>query len=76
MVALAGPVGATVVAVEAVPVIVVGGAVGSVQPATANMIMARTSGAPRPIARAPATARLKGATTLRLRLTCLSYQTQ
>jgi hypothetical protein len=52
----ASGVGATVVAVEVATFIAVGGAVGAVQPASANRIMARTSG-------------LTGAMTLRLRLT-------
>ena len=52
----ASGVGATVVAVEVATFIAVGGAVGAVQPASANRIVARTSG-------------LTGATTLRLRLT-------
>jgi hypothetical protein len=49
----ANGVAATVVAVEVATFIAVGGAVGAVQPASANRITARTS----------------GATTLRLRLT-------
>ena len=49
-------VGAAVVADEVATVIAVGGAVGVVQPGSANRIVARTSG-------------LTGATTLRLRLT-------
>jgi hypothetical protein len=68
MAALAGPLAATVVAVEAATIIVVCGAVGSVHPASANMIVARTSGAPRRIVRTHAAAGLKGAT-IRLRLT-------
>src|SRR5580693_183303 len=52
----ANGVAATVVAVEVATFIAVGGAVGAVQPASANRIVARTSG-------------LTGATTLRLRLT-------
>ena len=52
----ASGVGATVVAVEVATFISVGGAVGAVQPASANRIVAKTSG-------------LTGATTLRLRLT-------
>ena len=47
---------AVVVAVEVATFIAVGGAVGAVQPASANRVVARTSG-------------LTGATTLRLRLT-------
>jgi hypothetical protein len=47
---------AVVVAVEVATFTAVGGAVGAVQPASANRIVARTSG-------------LTGATTLRLRLT-------
>src|ERR1700746_2947733 len=47
---------AVVVAVEVAMFIAVGGAVGAVQPASANRVVARTSG-------------LTGATTLRLRLT-------
>jgi hypothetical protein len=49
-------VAAVFVAVEVATFIAVGGAVGAVQPASANRIVARTSG-------------LTGATTLRLRLT-------
>jgi hypothetical protein len=74
MAALAGPVVVNVVAVEPVTAIVVGGAFCSAQPASANMIMARTNAAPRSIARTQATPRLKGASVLWLRLTDVHFR--